>query len=73
MSIHSPAKCKIHGVIRYLVWNRKTQVEVYNEVMISYELYESGEFKNGRTSVQRSKRLAKLWKQSKMCSVMITD
>ncbi|KAG5327327.1 MOS1T transposase, partial [Pseudoatta argentina] len=60
MSIQSPAKCEIRGVIRYLVWKGKTPVEVYNEVKTAYG--DKGmnrtsvfkwcrEFKNGRTSV----------------------
>ncbi|KAG5323444.1 GVQW3 protein, partial [Pseudoatta argentina] len=70
MSIQSPAKCEIRSVIRYLVWKRKTPVEVYNEVKTAYG--DKGmnrtsvfkwcrEFKNGRTSVydyQRSGRLS---------------
>ena len=71
MSIQSPAKCEISGVIRYLVWKVKTPVEVYNEVETAYGdqainpttvIKWCGEFKNGRTSVhddQRSKRLMK--------------
>ena len=31
MSIQSPAKCKIHGVIRYFVWKEKTLVEVKDD------------------------------------------
>ena len=36
MSILSPAKCEIRGVILYFVWKGKTQVEVYNEVKTAY-------------------------------------
>ena len=32
MSIQSPKKWKIYGIIRYLIWKGKTLVEVYNEV-----------------------------------------
>ena len=44
MSIQSPAKCEIRGVIRYLVWKGKPPVEVYNE------------FKNSRMSVRDDQR-----------------
>ena len=35
-SIQSPAKCKICSIIRYLVWKRKTPVEVYNKVKTAF-------------------------------------
>jgi hypothetical protein len=46
MSIQSPAKCGIHGGIRYLVWKTKTPVEFYNEVKTVY-----GDKAINRTSV----------------------
>ena len=36
MSIQSPAKCEIRGVIRYLVWKGKPPFEIYNEVKTAY-------------------------------------
>ena len=65
MSIQSPAKCEIRGVIRYLVWKRKTPVEVYNEVKTVYgdkamnrtSVFNwCGEFKNCCTSVHDDQR-----------------
>ncbi|KYQ52766.1 hypothetical protein ALC60_08105 [Trachymyrmex zeteki] len=65
MSIQSPAKCEIRGIIRYLVWKGKTPVEVYNEVKTAYgdkamnrtSVFKwCREFKNGRTSVHDDQR-----------------
>jgi hypothetical protein len=36
MSIQSPAKCEIWGVICYFIWKAKTLVEVHNEVKTAY-------------------------------------
>ena len=36
MSIQSPAKCEIYGIISYLVQKGKTPVEIYNEVKTVY-------------------------------------
>ena len=88
MPIQSPVKCKICGVIRYLVWKGKTQIEIYNEVKTAYDdktmnstsvFKWCGEFKNSRMSVhdQRSGRPSivshKIVKKLKMHSVTITD
>ena len=74
MSIQSPTKCEICGVICYLVWKEKTPVEVCNEIKTTYGdkamnrtsvLKWSREFKKGLTSVhddQRHGRLTKLRK-----------
>jgi hypothetical protein len=60
MSIQSLAKCKICGIIRYLIWKGKTLVDVYNEVKTAYDDKAMNrtsvfkwyrKFKNGRTSV----------------------
>ena len=68
MSIQSPAKCEICGIIHYLIWKGKTQGEVYNEVKTAYgdkamnymRVFKwCDEFINGCTSVhddQRSRR-----------------
>lgn len=65
MSIQSPAKCEIRGVIRYLVWKGKPPFEIYNEVKTAYgdkamnrtSVYKwCREFKNGRTSVHDDQR-----------------
>jgi hypothetical protein len=85
MSIQSPSKCKICGIIHYLVSKEKTPVEVYNEVKTAYgdEAMNSmsvfkwcAEFKNGCMSAhdhQRSRSLMKLWNKSKMHSMTIAD
>ena len=36
MSIESPAKCKIRGIIHYLIWKGNTMVGVYIEVKTAY-------------------------------------
>ena len=36
MSIESPAKSEILGVVGYFIWKEKTQFEVYNEVKTAY-------------------------------------
>ncbi|KAK4872242.1 hypothetical protein RN001_016366 [Aquatica leii] len=72
MSIQSPAKCEIRGVIRYLVWKEKPPFEIYNEVKTAYgdkamnctNVYKwCRKFKDGRTCVhddQRSEGTARL-------------
>ena len=58
-------KCKICGIIHYLVWKGKTPVEVYNEVKTAYGDKAMNhtsvfkwcyEFKNSRTSVHEDQR-----------------
>ena len=65
MTIQSTAKCKIRGIIRYLVWKGKTPVEIYNEVKTGYgdkamnrkSVFKwCPEFKNGRTSLHDDQR-----------------
>ena len=65
MSIQSPDKCQIRGVILYLVWKGKTPFEVYNEVKPKYDDKAVNRtrvfkwcvaFKNGHTSVHVDQR-----------------
>ena len=65
ISMLSPPKCEIRGVIRYLVRKGETLAEVYNEVKTAYGdkavnhtsvFMWCGEFKNGRTSVHDDQR-----------------
>ena len=67
------------------MWKGKTPAEVYNEVKTAFDdkamnhtsvFKWCSEFKNSRTSVhydQRSGRLTKLWRKSKMHAVTIAD
>ena len=64
MSIQSPTKCAIRGIICYLIWKGKTPVEVYNQVKTAYgdeamnrtSVFKCGEFKNERTPVHDHQR-----------------
>ena len=82
MSIESPAKCEIRGVIRYLVWKGKTPVEVYNEVKTAYDdkvINRTNVLKSFKMVVRLcmmlrgAEDLTKLLKKSKMRSVTIAD
>ena len=60
MSIQSPTKCEIRGIIRYLVWKGKTPVGVYNEIKTAY-----GDKAMNHTSVSSGvvslKTVVRLW------------